>query len=243
MQRIDNWEDFKPHAHWHQVAMIMPHIFLTGWRSENAVFCLANTGEQVWLSVAGDVTLLEYAKALNEAASLGHVVTQVSLPVEIAKQLNFQDSRDVTWMRRSKPFPPKSVSPNVSVVSDASCNSDIQRLLQLHSPDSSTWPGNSEILFWVVARDSNKEIIGAAAGVQWQTGSYVISSVAVADTARRQGIGSLVTLATAQELFARGADVVNLGVRSSNRGALAMYQSIGFDEQFDFTRANLKSKD
>jgi ribosomal protein S18 acetylase RimI-like enzyme len=53
----------------------------------------------------------------------------------------------------------------------------------------------------------------------------------------------LVTLTTAQELFARGASVVNLGVRSSNRGALAMYQTIGFDEQFDFTRALIKSKD
>ncbi|MEY2672919.1 MAG: FR47-like protein, partial [Actinomycetota bacterium] len=65
----------------------------------------------------------------------------------------------------------------------------------------------------------------------------------VAESARRQGIGSLVTLSTAQELFARGAQAVNLGVRTNNRGALAMYQAIGFDEQFDFTRANLRPKE
>ncbi len=243
MERFDNWEDFKPHAHWYQLAMVMPYIFIKGWKIGNEVFCLANTGDNLWLSAAGDVSLLNYAKVLNDAATQGHVVTQVSLPVEIAKQLNFQDSRDVTWMRRSHPFPPKSVAPNVSIINDDSCNAEIQRLLQLHAPDLSTWPGNNEIMFWVVARNSQKEIVGAAAGVQWQTGAYVISSVVVDESARRQGIGSLVTLATGQELFARGAEVVNLGVRSINRGALAMYQAIGFDEQFDFTRANLRSKD
>jgi ribosomal protein S18 acetylase RimI-like enzyme len=243
MERFETWEDFKPHAHWHQEAMVMPHIFLAGWKTENGVFCLANTTEHIWLSSAGDITVLEYAKILLEAASLGHVVTQVSLPVEIAKQLNFQDSRDVTWMRRTHPFPPKSVSKNVTVINDDSCNAEIQRLLQLSAPDLSTWPGNNEIMFWVVARNPDNEIVAASAGVQWQTGAYVISSVVVADSARRQGYGSLVTLTTAQELFARGASVVNLGVRTSNRGALAMYQAIGFDEQFDFTRALIKSKD
>jgi ribosomal protein S18 acetylase RimI-like enzyme len=53
----------------------------------------------------------------------------------------------------------------------------------------------------------------------------------------------LVTLSTAQELFARVAQSVNLGVRTTNRGALAMYKAIGFDEQFDLTRANLRPKD
>ena len=243
MERFDSWEEFKPHAHWYQVAMVMPYIFIKGWKIGDEVFCLANTGENLWLSAAGEITLLNYAKVLNDAATLGYVVTQVSLPVEIAKQLNFQDSRDVTWMRRSHPFPPMSVSTNVSVIIDDSCNTEIQRLLQLNAPDSSTWPGNNEILFWVVARNADKEIVSAAAGVQWQTGAYVISSVVVAESARRQGIGSLVTLSTAQELFARGAQAVNLGVRTNNRGALAMYQAIGFDEQFDFTRANLRPKE
>lgn len=243
MERFENWEDFKPHAHWYQIAMVMPHIFIKGWKIDNEVFCLANTGENLWLSAAGEVSLLNYAKVLNDAATLGYVVSQVSLPVEVAKKLNFQDSRDVTWMRRSHPFPPKSVAPNVSIINDDSCNQEIQRLLQLHAPDLSTWPGNNEILFWVVARNPQKEIVGAAAGVQWQTGAHVISSVVVDESVRRQGIGSLVTLACGQELFARGAAVVNLGVRATNRGALAMYQSIGFDEQFDFTRANLKSKE
>ena len=243
MQRFDTWEDFKPHAHWHQEVMVMPHIFLKGWKSENAIFCLADTGENLWLSIAGQVPVLEYAKVLTEAATLGFVVTQVSMPVEIATQLNFQDSRDVTWMRRTNPFPPKRVASNVSLVTDDSCNSEIQRLLQLNAPDLSTWPGNNEILFWVVARNPQNEIVGAAAGVQWQTGAYVVSSVVVAESARRQGIGSLVTLSTAQELFARGAQSVNLGVRTTNRGALAMYKAIGFDEQFDLTRANLRPKD
>jgi ribosomal protein S18 acetylase RimI-like enzyme len=95
----------------------------------------------------------------------------------------------------------------------------------------------------MVARNPQHEIVGASAGVQWQTGAYVVSSVVVAESARRQGIGSLVTLSTAQEFFARGAQSVNLGVRTTNRGALAMYKAIGFDEQFDLTRANLRPKD
>ncbi len=243
MKRIDTWEDFKTVAHWNQIAMVMPHIFICGWQTENGVFSLAHAEDQIWLSGAGDFSLLEYAKVLNDAAALGHVATMISIPTEIAKQLNFENSRDVVWMRRTKPFPPKSVASNVSIIRDDSFNSEIQRFLQLNAPESSVFPGNHEILFWVVARNFEKEIVGVAAGVQWQTGTYVVSSVATAESARRQGIGSLVTLTTAQELFALGAQTVHLGVRATNRGALAMYQAIGFDEQFDFTRAFLKAKD
>lgn len=243
MKRIETWEEFKPVAHWYQLAMVMPHIFICGWRTENGVFALAKTDEHIWLSGTGNFSPLEYAKVLNDAAILGHVVSMVTVPTEIAKQLNFAQSRDVVWMRRSHPFPPMSVSPNITIVTDASFNSEIQRMLQLSAPESSVWPGNPEILFWVVARDTEKEISGVAAGTKWQTGAFVISSVAVAEGARRTGIGSLVTQIAAQEMFSKGAEVVQLGVRATNRGALALYQSIGFDEQFNFTRAILKSKD
>ncbi|MEN9693044.1 MAG: hypothetical protein RLZZ330_688 [Actinomycetota bacterium] len=243
MKRFNSWDEYKPHAHWNQIAMITPQIFVQGWVTDSANFCLAELEDHTWLTASGDVQLLDYAKILNEAASMGHVVTMVSLPTAVANQLNFENARDVVWMRRAHPFPPKSVSPNVEIVTDGSADSEIQRLLQLSAPDSSVWPGNPEILFWTVVRNSEKEIVGAAAGVKWQTGAYVVSSVSVAESARRHGIGSLVTLTTAQELFARGAETVNLGVRATNRGALAMYQAIGFDEQFDFTRAVLTTKE
>lgn len=243
MKSFNSWDEYKPHAHWNQIAMITPQIFLHGWVTDSAVFCLVKLEDHIWLTAAGDVQLLDYAKVLNEAASMGQVVTMVSLPTAIAQKLNFADPREVVWMRRTNPFPPKSVSPNVEIVTDDSANNEIQRLLQLSAPDSSVWPGNAEILFWTVARNSEKEIVGAAAGVKWQTGAFVVSSVAVAESARRQGIGSLVTQTTAQELFARGAETVNLGVRATNRGALAMYQAIGFDDQYEFTRAILKAKD
>ena len=243
MKQFDNWEEYKPHAHWHQVSMVMPHIFLHGWVAEDAVYCLANTGDHIWLTAAGEVQLLDYAKILNESAKLGHVVTMVSLPKAVAQKMKFEDPRDVVWMRRTHPFPPKSVSPNVEIVTDGSADSEIQRLLQLSAPDSSVWPGNPEIMFWTVVRKSEKEIVGAAAGVKWQTGANVVSSVAVAESARRKGFGSLVTSVTAQELFARGAETVNLGVRATNRGALAMYTALGFDDQYEFTRAILKAKE
>jgi ribosomal-protein-alanine N-acetyltransferase len=115
--------------------------------------------------------------------------------------------------------------------------------LQLAAPDSSVSPGNPEIQFWVLSRGADGALQAAAAGTKWSSGAHVINAVAVAPAARRQGLGSVITLLAAQQHFADGAKAVALGVRGSNIGALAMYRKVGFDVEMHFSSVRLSRRE
>jgi ribosomal-protein-alanine N-acetyltransferase len=59
-----------------------------------------------------------------------------------------------------------------------------------------------------------------------------ILNLAVAVTDRGQGIGGMLLDAAIGEVQQRGADVVFLEVRESNRAAIALYRSRGFTQRF-----------
>jgi ribosomal-protein-alanine N-acetyltransferase len=59
-----------------------------------------------------------------------------------------------------------------------------------------------------------------------------ILNLAVAVTDRGQGIGGMLLDAAIGEVQRRGADVVFLEVRESNRAAIALYRSRGFTQRF-----------
>jgi ribosomal-protein-alanine N-acetyltransferase len=58
-----------------------------------------------------------------------------------------------------------------------------------------------------------------------------LESVAVSPTARRQGIARALLLAAMAWTYQSGAQSMELEVRSSSEGALALYRSLGFAEQ------------
>ena len=122
---------------------------------------------------------------------------------------------------------------------EAGPSPEIERFLQLNSPEASAGPSDPEMVFWVLHRNGAGEVDAVAGGKRWQSGTPAIVSVAVGLDSRRQGLGEAVTQVAASEWFARGASAVHLGVRGSNTGAQALYRKIGFDLLLDFTSIRL----
>jgi ribosomal-protein-alanine N-acetyltransferase len=80
-----------------------------------------------------------------------------------------------------------------------------------------------------VALDRNS-IDGYAGLLAPQGGAQAdVQTIAVADRARRQGLGRTLMQALVAEARRRGADEVFLEVRADNPGAEALYTGLGFD--------------
>lgn len=113
-------------------------------------------------------------------------------------------------------------------------NEDISEFLKAHAPESSVFPGDSEIQMWVdVVRDG--QLLAIAAICRWESGELVISSVATHSEKRSQGIGK--ELMNKSLIAARqcGASVVCLGVRHENESAQRLYASTGFTLMHNFS--------
>ena len=78
------------------------------------------------------------------------------------------------------------------------------------------------------------EVAGEAAGfavASLVAGVAEIESIAVAEAARRRGIGRLLTDAVLQWVRERSGRAIELEVRASNAQAIAFYEALGFREQ------------
>lgn len=86
---------------------------------------------------------------------------------------------------------------------------------------------------FVVTGDTGDEIVGFAVGKVVGAGDDAVGeleSVAVAEQARRSGVGRALCAAVVQWCTEQGAAVVELEVRRSSAGALALYSGLGFVE-------------
>lgn len=110
----------------------------------------------------------------------------------------------------------------------------IKDFLELHAPNSSVFPGNDEILYWIEIVEDG-ELLGVGALCRWQSGRVVISSVGTHTERRREGIGRKVmeeALAAAPHF---GASFISLGVMHGNESAQRLYQGLGFTLMHNFT--------
>lgn len=72
-------------------------------------------------------------------------------------------------------------------------------------------------------------LIGFAVGIAHPVGDAELESVAVAETARRKGIGGALCMAVAEWCRGAGASELLLEVRGASTGAIALYQRLGFE--------------
>ncbi len=110
----------------------------------------------------------------------------------------------------------------------------IKDFLELHAPNSSVFPGNDEILYWIEIVEDG-ELLGVGALCRWQSGRVVISSVGTHTERCREGIGRKVmeeALAAAPHF---GASFISLGVMHGNESAQRLYQGLGFTLMHNFT--------
>jgi ribosomal protein S18 acetylase RimI-like enzyme len=107
-------------------------------------------------------------------------------------------------------------------------NEVITEFLSTHAPQSSAKPGNPEIQFWGCVRNDEGEIAAIAAITQWESGEYMLSSVATHTQMRGQGFAQKVCAGLVGLSYDRGIERLHLVVLSSNAAAIHAYSRIGF---------------
>ena len=78
--------------------------------------------------------------------------------------------------------------------------------------------------------ESSGRVVGFVV-VSCAGGMAELESVAVGDSARRQGVGKALCIAAMGWARGRAAEEIELEVRASSVGALALYRSLGFTER------------
>lgn len=121
-------------------------------------------------------------------------------------------------------------------------DNEIRNFLESHAPDSSVMPGNAEIIEWITVDDFD-ELVGVAAICRWESGKFVISSVASHAGKRSQGIGARVMRKTESFAASQGIDLLCLGVLASNASARVLYRKLGWQSLFEFTHIDARSRE
>jgi hypothetical protein len=243
MRTIETWTEFLPHASAYMRACVQTENYSRGWHLAKGAAVLVDGGDEYRLLIDGECTPLEYVRILTEAASSSTPAASANIPFDLAQQLKPEKSRDWYYLERTSPRASLALPAECAVVLPGKMDQEISRFIQLNASDSSVVPGNPEIDFWIVAHNSENEIIATAAGTTWSSGIKVVASVAVGIGARRQGWGSVVTMLALQQHFELGASTVGLGVRGSNMGAVEMYRSLGFEDEYHYSSIRLITTD
>jgi GNAT superfamily N-acetyltransferase len=110
----------------------------------------------------------------------------------------------------------------------------VEELLKTHAPDSSTYPGNPEVIFWAGIRSESGELLAVATVVRWESGAKMVSSVATRADVRGQGLAQRLMKGIVRMAYDRGIDRLNLAVFTENFAARAVYEKIGFECIGDF---------
>jgi mycothiol synthase len=95
-------------------------------------------------------------------------------------------------------------------------------------------PGHDPSL-WLLAEDE-QGIAGAALGERWQEGTGYVGELAVAQRARGRGLGRALLLGLFAAFRRAGLTHAELSVHGRNRGALALYESVGMRSTWEAER-------
>lgn len=106
----------------------------------------------------------------------------------------------------------------------------IADFLATNTESTSVTPGDPEILFWAAVGSD-----ALAAVVQWESGEYVIASVATKISERGKGLATELIKRILTELNSRGITRVGLGVAHQNLAAIKVYERCGFKLLSNFT--------
>jgi mycothiol synthase len=88
---------------------------------------------------------------------------------------------------------------------------------------------------WLVAEDADG-LVGVALGERWEAGVGYVAQLAVAPRARGRGHGRDLLLALFDAFRAAGLQVAELSVQGANRGAAALYESVGMRSTWEAER-------
>jgi mycothiol synthase len=92
-----------------------------------------------------------------------------------------------------------------------------------------------EPALWLVAHDE-QGVVGAALGERWDDGAGYVAELAVARRARGRGLGRALLLGLFEAFRDAGLTHADLSVHGRNRGALALYESVGMRTTWEAER-------
>ncbi len=150
---------------------------------------------------------------------------EFALPQSLSEELTAEFTTHHRWETHSIAVSEKSYSLEILEEDDV-----IETFLATHAPDSSARPGNPEIQFWGCVRNVDGEIAAIASITQWESGEYMLSSVATHAEMRGRGFAQSVCAGVLGLSYDRGIERVNLVVLSSNTPAISAYRKLGFQE-------------
>lgn len=117
---------------------------------------------------------------------------------------------------------------------------EIKALLEEHAPNSSVWPGNSEVIFWGEIREEGK-LVATGALVKWRTGEVMFASIATHLSYRGRGLAQSLVSQMLRSALELEIAHVGLGVFADNSAAKKAYEKVGFKLIGEFSSYQRKS--
>lgn len=112
---------------------------------------------------------------------------------------------------------------------------DIYSFLKKNAPNSSVWPGDSEIISWMGEYD-NQVLVSVGALVRWRSQRVMLVSIATDEAHRSKGFAQQLVRKSLSKARSLGIERVGLGVVASNAPAKVVYERLGFRLIREFSR-------
>ena len=168
-----------------------------------------------------------YGIGLGENPWINPEWTKFSLPQDFDRGQTSQFTLQGQWAAYNvKPYVISDVTP--LEILPGQRDKEIKKFLEVHAPESSVFPGNPEILWWCAVVGEQNQINGIAAITQWESGAYLISSVAVDTGKRESGIGTELMKSVIASSFNHKLPEIILAVYSKNIAARKLYEKVEF---------------
>ena len=125
------------------------------------------------------------------------------------------------------------------LVVELNSEEEINSFIDNYATDSSTRPGDPEVLFWEGIRNPQGDLLSIGGAVRWKSGATMVVSIATAPSERGKSMAQEVTASLVKRLFDSGSPVVGLGVWAQNTPAIRAYERIGFQLKEEFVSGPL----
>jgi GNAT superfamily N-acetyltransferase len=111
---------------------------------------------------------------------------------------------------------------------------EVTAFLARHSPRHSAVPGDPRVRRWLAVCSDSGELVATVALYEVVPGVDLMASVAVAGSARGQGLGAAVVAAATRRALAERPPVATVDLYADNRTAHSLYGRLGYrlDQQF-----------
>ena len=145
----------------------------------------------------------------------------------ISKSVPKELTRDYLLVNRWNPYFIETKNISSTSAAEKFDEVGIKEFLDENAPNSSTYPGNDEVQFWAGIKVAG-ELVAVGCLAKWESGSYIISSIATKVSERGKGYGRQITQAIVAFAAQMGIAEVFLAVNAKNEIAARVYEGIGF---------------